>query len=66
MIFSLQRRNVWPAHDLALQEGMRKLKKLDERPNAKLMDVLGGRYAPHRSAMALLGWHYHEGMKSKP
>lgn len=63
MIFSLQRRNVWPAHDLALQEGMRKLKKLDERPNAKHMDVLGTRYAPHRSAMALLGWHYHEGTK---
>lgn len=63
MIFSLQRRNVWPAHDLALQEGMRKLKKLVDRPNAKHMDILGARYAPHRSAMALLGWHYHEGTK---
>jgi DNA-3-methyladenine glycosylase II len=63
MLFALQRRNVWPAHDLALQEGMRKLKKLSERPSAKLMDVLGARYAPHRSAMALLGWHLHEGTK---
>jgi len=61
MIFALQRRNVWPAHDLALQEGMRKLKKLAERPDAKLMDVLGARYAPHRSAAALFGWHFHEG-----
>jgi DNA-3-methyladenine glycosylase II len=64
MIFSLQRRNVWPAHDLALQEGMRKLKKLADRPNAKYMDILGARYAPYRSAMALFGWHYHEVAKA--
>jgi DNA-3-methyladenine glycosylase II len=63
MLFALQRRNVWPAHDLALQEGMRKLKKLKTRPTPKEMDALGARYAPHRSAMALFGWHYHEGSK---
>jgi len=65
MIFALERRNVWPAHDLALQEGMRKLRKLPERPSAKEMDKLGVRYAPHRSAAALFGWHYHERNKLK-
>lgn len=64
MIFALGRRNLWPAHDLALQEGMRKLKKLENRPNPKQMDILGARYAPHRSAMALFGWHYHGATKS--
>ncbi len=65
MLFALQRRNVWPAHDLALQEGMRKLKKLKTRPTPKEMDVIGARYAPHRSAMALFGWHYHENKKGE-
>ena len=63
MIFALERRNVWPAHDLALQEGMRKLRNLPERPSVKCMDTLGARYAPLRSAMALLGWHFHESSK---
>jgi len=63
MIFALQRRNIWPAHDLALQEGIRKLRKLETRPTAKEMDILGTLYAPHRTAAALFGWHYHEGTK---
>jgi len=63
MIFALQRRNIWPAHDLALQEGMRKLHKLATRPTPKGMDILGAPYAPHRTAAALFGWHYHEGTK---
>ena len=63
MIFALERRNIWPAGDIILQEGMRKIKKLADRPNIKQTDIIGARYAPYRTAMALLGWHFHEGTK---
>lgn len=63
MLFALERRDVWPAGDIILQEGVRKIKGLPERPKPKEMDAIGARYAPHRSAMALLAWHYHEGTK---
>lgn len=56
LIFALQRPNVWPAHDLALQEGMKRLRKLPQRPKPKEMDKLAEKYVPYRSAAALLVW----------
>ncbi len=60
MIFTMQRPNVWPAHDLALQEGIKRIRKLPARPNPKEMDILGAKYAPYRSAAALLIWAFLE------
>ncbi len=60
LIFALERPNVWPAFDLAVQEGLKRVKNMRERPNAKKVDLIGKKFAPHRSAAALFCWHYLE------
>lgn len=57
LIFSLGRPDVWPVDDMGVQKGLQALLALPQSPNAKLMARLGERYAPERSAVALLCWH---------
>ena len=49
--------DAWPANDIALQEGMKLLKSLDERPNGKMLETLGEAWRPYRGAGALMLWH---------
>ena len=56
-LFSLGAMNAWPANDLALQEGMRRLKGLKERPSGKELYALGEAWRPFRGAGALMLWH---------
>ena len=56
-LFALGDMDAWPANDLALQEGMKRLKDLDERPNGKQMEKLGAGWTPYRGAGALMLWH---------
>lgn len=56
-LFALGDMDAWPANDLALQEGMKRLKGLDERPNGKQMEQLGASWRPYRGAGALMLWH---------
>lgn len=56
-LFALGDMDAWPVNDLALQEGMKRLKGLDERPNAKHMEQLGDGWKPYRGAGALMLWH---------
>ena len=58
LMFSLGRADVWPAGDLGVQEGIRRIKGLAERPGEKDMDGLAEAWRPHRSALSLLCWHY--------
>ena len=56
-LFALGDMDAWPVNDLALQEGMKRLKNLDERPNGKQMEQLGAGWKPYRGAGALMLWH---------
>ena len=56
-LFALGDMDAWPANDLALQEGMKRLKGMDERPNGKQMEQLGANWRPYRGAGALMLWH---------
>ena len=56
-LFALGDMDAWPVNDLALQEGMKRLKGLDERPNGKQMEQLGANWRPYRAAGALMLWH---------
>ena len=56
-LFALGDMDAWPANDIALQEGMKRLKSLDERPNGKMLEALGETWRPYRGAGALMLWH---------
>ena len=56
-LFALGDMDAWPANDIALQEGMKRLKSLNERPNGKMLETLGEAWRPYRGAGALLLWH---------
>lgn len=64
LLFALGRPDIWPAADLAVQEALRRLKRLRTRPNARRMRELGEPWRPYRSAAARFLWHYyrHPGM----
>lgn len=57
LLFALRRPDVWPAGDLALCVAAQHLKRLNERPDAKVMAALGEAWRPHRSAAARFLWH---------
>lgn len=59
LMFSLGRLDIWPADDLAVQEGVKRLKGLKERPKPKEMDIIGEKWRPHRGAVAIFIWHYY-------
>ncbi len=56
-LFALGDMDAWPANDIALQEGMKRLKNLDERPSGNELFVLGNAWRPFRGAGALMLWH---------
>lgn len=56
-LFALGDMDAWPANDLALQEGMKRLKNLDERPSGRDLLGLGDAWRPFRGAGALMLWH---------
>lgn len=59
MMFSLGRADIMPVGDLAVRVGIGRIVGLTERPTEKECDAIGDRWRPHRSAMALLAWHYY-------
>ena len=56
-LFALADMDAWPVNDIAIQEGMRLLKSLETRPNAKELAALGEAWRPVRGAGALVLWH---------
>jgi len=56
-LFALGDMDAWPGNDLALQEAMKRLKHLAERPSGKQMERLAQNWAPYRGAGALFLWH---------
>lgn len=58
LMFALGRRDVMPADDLGLMEGMKRLRGLRTRPDRKKLARLTEAWRPYRSAGAHLLWHY--------
>ncbi|MHA7819182.1 MAG: DNA-3-methyladenine glycosylase family protein [Erythrobacter sp.] len=59
LLFAEGRADIWPAGDLAVQEGVKRLLEMDERPKEKECRELGERWSPHRGAMAIFTWHFY-------
>jgi len=56
-LFALGDMDAWPGNDIALQEGMKRLKTMAYRPNLKEMNKLAEGWSPYRGAGALFLWH---------
>lgn len=61
LMFSLQRTDIFPANDLALQVALQKIKGLEQRPNEKQAREIIEHWSPWRSAGSLFLWHYYRG-----
>ena len=59
LLTALQRPDVWPARDLALQEAARALRALDARPDEAAMLDIGETWRPWRSVAARILWHHY-------
>ena len=59
LLFAEGRADIWPAGDLAVQEGVKRLLEMDERPKEKETREIGNRWSPYRGAMAIFTWHYY-------
>jgi len=58
LLFALQRPDVFPAGDLALQASLADLKGFSVRPSAKELRAMAEDWAPHRALAARLLWHW--------
>lgn len=66
LLFGLQRPDVFPAQDLALQMAAKRLRRLQDRPTAPALRDIAEIWRPYRSAAARFLWHYyrHPGVPS--
>jgi DNA-3-methyladenine glycosylase II len=66
LLFALQRSDVFPAGDLALQAALAHLKSLPARPTARAVRELAVPWAPHRALAARLLWHWWRYVTGRP
>lgn len=59
LMFSLRRCDSFAAGDLALQEGYRRLRGLDQRPTSVDLERYSEAWRPYRAAAALILWRYY-------
>jgi DNA-3-methyladenine glycosylase II len=59
LLFAEGRPDIWPAGDLAVQEGVKRLLELDDRPSEKATRQLAEQWSPYRGAMAIFTWHFY-------
>jgi DNA-3-methyladenine glycosylase II len=57
LLFAEGRHDIWPAGDLAVQEAVKRILALPERPAEKATRALAEPWRPHRGAVAILSWH---------
>ena len=57
LMFSLGRADIWPVGDLGVREGLRRIKRLDARPDEREAAAIGATWSPWRSAAAMMCWH---------
>ena len=58
-LFVLEDCDAWPGGDLAIQEAIKNLKKLDARPSENKTNIIAEKWKPFRGSAALLLWHYY-------
>jgi DNA-3-methyladenine glycosylase II len=58
LLFALGRADIWPADDLGIAEGLRRLKGWKERRMGRELRDFAEGWRPYRSAAAHLMWHY--------
>ena len=58
-LFVLEDCDAWPGGDLAIQEAIKSLKKLNIRPSENETNIIAEKWRPFRGSAALLLWHYH-------
>lgn len=63
LIFTLNRRDIFPVDDFGVREGYRVLHRLDEQPKPKAFAEIGKAYAPHRTLASLYFWRAADEMK---
>ena len=66
LLSSLQRADVWPWGDVALQAAARDLFNLDTRPEKKQMIALAETFRPYRAVAARLLWSHYRSLKALP
>lgn len=59
LLFAEGRPDIWPAGDLAVQEGVKRLLELEERPAEKATRMLAEDWSPQRGSMAIFTWHFY-------
>jgi len=59
LLMSLQRPDVWPVGDIALQAAAHEIKGLQMRPNPDELMEIGNRWRPLRSVAARILWHHY-------
>lgn len=57
LLFAEGRQDIWPAGDLAVQEGVGRLLAMTERPSEKQIRDIAEAWRPHRGAAAIFTWH---------
>lgn len=57
LLFAEGRGDIWPAGDLAVQEGVKRILGLEERPSEKAIREIAEAWRPHRGAAAIFTWH---------
>ena len=58
-MFALQRHDIYPADDLALQIAVQRYNGWKDKPTGKVTAEYALRWSPYRSAVALLMWKYY-------
>ncbi len=59
LLSALQRVDVWPAKDLALQVAAHEIKGLEARPDHVALAEIGEAWRPYRTVAARILWHYY-------
>jgi len=65
LLFALDRRDIWPAGDLALRVAIQRLKGLAARPDGPAMAALADPWRPWRGVAARLLWHYYRAIRGR-
>lgn len=60
LLFAEGRPDIWPAGDLVIRKGLKWMFDLPEHPSEQATRAIAKDWSPHRSAMAIFIWYYHD------
>lgn len=59
-LFAEGRSDIWPAGDLAIQESVGKMLRLNQRPSERDIRTFAEDWRPYRGAAAIMSWHIYD------